>query len=374
MSTYKKANYWYVNIRFNRTRYRKKSPENSQAGAKAYESVLRQKLSRGEDLSDVGKVSAEVPTFSKFSADWLKQYAKANNKNSEFENKESILRSNLLPFFNGLRLDEISNRNIEEYKAIKVNYGLRPKTINNHLTVLRKCLGTAQEWGLVEHLPKIKMLRVDPPKTTYLTTEECQRLLSGAEGKWYEMIYVALNTGLRFGELTALMWVDVDFERKILTIQRALYHSILGSTKSNRIRKIPLTDGVLGVLASKKKTKGYIFCHDDGSLLTHSSCRKKLMTIAKVSGIEKMGWHKLRHTFASNLANRGVAIQQIQALLGHTDIKTSMRYSHISSASLVEAIDKLQENDNFGHPVDTNPIEMTNYRRQKILEMFRETA
>lgn len=148
------------------------------------------------------------------------------------------------------------------------------------------------------------------------------------------------------------IWIDVDSERKILTVQRALYHGILGSTKSNKIRKIPLTDGVLRMLASKKKTKGFIFSHDDGSLLTHSSCCKKIFAIAKMAGIEKIGWYQLRHT----------------------DIKTSMRYSRISSASLVEAIDKLQENDNFGHPVDTGGIGMTNYRRQKILEMFKEMA
>ena len=90
---------------------------------------------------------------------------------------------------------------------------------------------------MVENVPKIKMLRVDPPKTTFLTADECQRLLNNADGMWNEMIYMALNTGLRFGELTALMWIDVDSERKILTVQRALYHGILGSTKSNKIRK-----------------------------------------------------------------------------------------------------------------------------------------
>lgn len=375
MSTFKKNGNWYVGFRFNRTRYRKKSPENSLAGAKVYEAILRKRVAQGENIFDYKSEEKKiVPTFLTFSSEWMEEYAKANNKQSEYNNKESMLRINLIPHFGNLCLDQISNRNIEEYKAKKINAGLSPKTINNHLTVLRKCLGTAQEWEIIKNIPRIKMLRVDPPKTTYLTTDEYTKLLNKAEGIWYEMIYVALNTGLRFGELTALKWCDIDFERKVLTVQRALYRNILGTTKSNKVRKIPLTDNVLKIFSLARKTANYIFCHKDGSTLTHSSCRKKIKEIAKLARIKNICWHDLRHAFASNLANKGVAIQQIQALLGHTDIKTSMRYSHISSASLVEAINKLQPNIYIGPSMAPEEIKVLKHQGKKATILLPQTA
>lgn len=332
-------------------------------GAKSYEAVLRQRLARGLDVTEnvIVKVDCEISTFTTFSSEWMEKYVKANNKHSEFQNKESMLRSNLLPYFGNLQLDKINNRNIEEYKAKKVKNGLSHKTINNHLTMLRKCLGTAQEWNLLEHLPRIKMLRVNPPKTTYLSSGECNQLLKHSEDQWYEMIYVALNTGLRFGELTALKWCDIDFERKILTIQRAVYRGVLGTTKSNKVRKIPLNDDVLKILSLKTATSGYIFCHKDGSILTHSSCRKKIKYIAKQAGIGNICWHDLRHAFSSKLANSGVAIQQIKALLGHSDIKTTMRYAHISPTSLVEAISKLYDQNIVGPYMAPDDIKSNNY-------------
>lgn len=367
MATFKKHNNWYIDFRFNRKRYRKKSLVNSLAGAKEYEAFLKGRLMRGEKIEEEKDIIREKPTFSIFSKEWMEKYAKANNKQSEYRNKESVLRSSLLPFFGEFKIDAITNHVVENFKAEKTKKCLSPKTINNHLTVLRKCLNTASDWEIIEFIPKIKLLRVDPPKTTFFSDDECRKLLSESKGVWYEMIYVGLNTGLRFGELTSLKWCDIDFERKVLTVQRAIYKGIVGSPKSNKIRKIPLTEGVLKVLAEKKKTTGYIFSHEDGSYLSHSSCTKKIKALGKKLEIQNIGWHKIRHTFASHLANAGVAIQQIQSLLGHSDIKTTMRYAHISSASLIEAISKLQQDNNFGPHMDPAGLDPVIYPIEKSL-------
>ncbi|MBI5221503.1 MAG: site-specific integrase [Candidatus Magasanikbacteria bacterium] len=378
MSARKRGNTWWVDFSYKWNRYRMRSPDNSSAGAKIYESTLRQKLARGEGVDQSYQAAEEkkiMPTYSQFASEWLEKYARANNKYSEFVNKTSILNANLLPFFGRFQLSQISNRIIEEYKAEKIKTGLSPKSINNHLTVLRKSLKTAQEWEIVEKVPMIKLLRVDPTQTIFLSPEEYEKLLANCEGQCYEMVYLTLNTGLRVGELMGLKWIDVDLERKVLTVQRAIYRSTIGSTKSNKIRKIPLTDGLVEMLVTKpRNTNGFIFNNGANNPFIQTRCDKMIKKAAMQAELPKIGWHTLRHTFASNLANKGVAIQHIQALLGHTDIKTTMRYSHISSIALVDAVSKLQIDLKICHKNVTNAKNGEKDRRTMFQQIVKEIA
>jgi integrase len=348
MSTHKRGNSWYIDFRFNHRRYRQKSPENSKAGAQAYESVLRQKLSRGESIEFIETPPTTIPIFADFCEEWMTKYVETNNKWSEIVSKRTILKSNILPFFGRLRLDQITNRHIDEYKTIKMRAGLKNKTINNHLSCLRKCLNTANDWGIIEFVPKIKLLKVPPPQTTFLTQDECSTLLGRVDGNWRDMILFVLLTGLRFGELSALMWTDIDFVQKIITVQRSFSMGKLGSTKGNKIRKIPLAEDLLFMLGSKKRFGKYIFAEEDGEPPSQSTYCKKMLELSKYANSKKVTWHLLRHTFASHLANSHVVIQSIQILLGHSDLKTTMRYAHIAPNTLVEAIDLLPKHSSQG--------------------------
>src|SRR5882762_2081967 len=101
-------------------RYRKRSPKNSLAGAKAYELLLRQRIARGEPLNGHEENQGPpVPTFKEFSEKWYETYVCTNNKPSEQKAKRVTLRAHLLPCFGPLRLDDISGLEIEEYKAAK---------------------------------------------------------------------------------------------------------------------------------------------------------------------------------------------------------------------------------------------------------------
>ncbi len=342
MSTLKRGNNWYIDFWFDRIRYRKRSPDNSKAGAEAYEVLLRQKLAHGEPIIEVKEVAKNIPTFAIFSQEWLASYVQNNNKYSEAENKRSALNYNLIPFFGKLPLDQIATRNVEEYKAAKIKAGLKNKSINNHLSCLRKCLTTAQEWEMLEHVPKIKLLKVPPPETKFLNQAECERLLKVATNNWYDMIFTVMRTGMRFGELVALKWSDIDFNGRIITIQRSIARGKMGSTKSNKIRKIPLASDLSSLLDRKRRNGVFVFADGQGNLPKQDFCRSHLLRLAEKADVELIGWHTLRHTFASHLANNGVAVHVIQQLLGHSDIKTTMRYSHIAPTTLVNAISVLE--------------------------------
>lgn len=346
-----------MDFRFDGVRYRKRSPDNTVSGAKIYETVLRHKLASGEPIER--KEKKEL-TFKEFSDDWFETYVKNNNKHSEILTKEMVLRVHLVPHFGRMPLENISSLEIEKCKAKKLKEGLCPKSVNNHISVLRTSLQCALEWNAVKACPIIRRLKTPPSKYDFLTTEESSQLIDAAEGIWREMIKIALGTGLRFGELIALTWNDVDFEKDEFTIRRAFAKNMLGSPKSNRIRYIPMTESVYQVLSSKLNREGYVFADGKGQHLKQIPCLKKLHRICKKAGLRKIGWHCFRHTFASHLAQAGANLVAVQGLLGHSDIRTTMRYTHINDAVLREAINILdlkdnEESKNFSHNVVTTP-------------------
>lgn len=95
-------------------------------------------------------------------------------------------------------------------------------------------------------------------------------------------------------------------------------------------------------MARRPRSNEYVFTDEQGKVLRQDPCRVKILAFAQKAGIRRIGWHTLRHTFASHLANNGVTIQAIQVLLGHSDLKTTMRYAHIASETLMNAINVLQ--------------------------------
>jgi len=340
---------WYVDFQFNGKRHRKKSPVNSKTGARNYELKLRTMLSRGELI--VKKKDKSMPSFKEFSWKWFKLYAKPNNKASEIYNKERALKAHLVPFFGKTKIDKISNLQIEEYKAKKVKTNLCNKTINNHLTILSTCLHIAQDWLELEKTPKIKKLKAPPREPVFLTEKESEILLKHCPGIWYDVFLVALKTGMRKGELLALQWENINWERKQIVIKQSMWNGHLTSTKSNKIRYVDMTNEVYARLYRRKKETGFIFADDKEKHFSMRRLNDTLDRICKNANLKKISPHVLRHTFASHLAMKGASIQAIQGLLGHSDIQTTMIYAHLSPSAFKDTISLLEtqpENKNLG--------------------------
>lgn len=241
MGVRKIRNSWWVDFQFNHTRYRKRSPENSRSGALAYEAILRQRVAKGE-LIDRDAIDQDV-AFQQFAWRWFDEYVVSNNKYSEQRTKRTVLRSALIPFFGMAPVGEITAHKIEQYKGQALKKGLSRKTINNHLTIFRKCVCTAYEWlALPGAPPKVTWLKCAPSVADYLSPDECSLLLSHARGTTYEMILTALRTGMRQGELKALQWSSIDWQNRSISVQhsRCDYTGELTSPKSNRVRHIPM--------------------------------------------------------------------------------------------------------------------------------------
>jgi len=340
-------------------RVRKRSPVQTKRGAEEFERQLREER-LNPSQPDQRK---EVPTLEAFSREFLETYCVNNNKPSEIKTKRLTFRIHLLPMFGRKRLDAIGARDIERYKAQKLKAGLSPKTVNNQLSILRKCLDVACDWRIIEHVPRVKWLRVPPPEVGFLDFEEAERLLATAretEGQYFVMILVALRTGLRQGELLALQWGDLDLVVGRLVVRRSMWRGTEGTPKSGRSRELPLSDATVAVLKGHRHLRGpYVFCHDDGGALDENDCRRPLYRSCHRAGIARrvprsanknigdcppgIGWHALRHTFASHLVMRGVPLKAVQELLGHSTIEMTMRYAHLSPDVRKDAVSRLDE-------------------------------
>lgn len=340
MTVIKRGKSYWIDIGFNRRRIRKRSPDNTHKGAKNYELFLRQKISKGESFEK--KEQSLKYTFKEFALVWLKNYVENNNKPSECEIRRYILNSTLIPYFGKKFIDEISSYDIENYKnLLQKQRKLAPKSINNYLSILSMCLKTSIDWNMNKNLPRIKFLKVAPQKYDFLTEEEMESLLKNSEGIWHDMILLALKTGLRFGEIIALRWVDVNFKNQSIIVCRNIVRGYEGSPKNNRIRTVPLTVSVIQMLNVRNKNSEYIF-HSLGKPLKYNYCRRKLHEECQKSNIRYISWHVLRHTFATHLAVKGVSVFSIKELLGHSDIKMTMRYSHPNFTMLRSAIEALE--------------------------------
>jgi len=327
----------------NFTRYRLRSPENTQPGAKSYEAVLRRRLAAGEPLKPPPPTPPS-PTFAEFSSQWFETYVRTNNKPSSQRSRSHVLRNHLVPFFGRTRLEAITTARVEEYKARKIRDGLSPKTVNDHLGILGKSLHDAREWGVPAAAPTLRWLRAPKPAFCFLGRDEAQRLLVAMRStRWRTMVTVALHTGLRLGELFGLRWQDIDVDRANIAVRQSIVEGVTGSPKNYRERHIPLNHIVLNALAAMPRTHDLVFHRGDGRPLTCSTAENALRRACNRASLRPIGWHALRHTYASWLASGGIPVPAIQALLGHSTIEMTMRYAHLAPSSLRQAADVLEQ-------------------------------
>jgi integrase len=147
------------------------------------------------------------------------------------------------------------------------------------------------------------------------------------------MIIVALNTGMRLGEILSLTWDRVDFERGVITVERS---------KNDGVRHIPINKQLTEELEAVKliATGKYVFSKSTGE--PFKDIKNGFWSTLRRSGIRKCRFHDLRHTFASHLVMNGTDITTVKELLGHKTISMTMRYAHLSKEHKQQAVDSLE--------------------------------
>jgi len=338
---------WVVNFRYNGKLIREYSPHNSKRSAEEYEVYLRQELAKHGTLdhlkeSERAKKEAGI-TFSAFADRWFKDYVVHNNKHSEQISKDCILKKHLKPYFGKMAVKDISSELIERYKQSKIIVSYCAKTINNQLATLRKCLVIAEEWGVIEHVPKVRLLKTTLPPPRYLTDSEAERLIDMTRNQLIRtMILTALRTGMRHGELIALQWEDVDLKNRRVCIRRCSVKGVVGTTKNGRVRYAPMTQDLIEALRILPRNCDLVFPGVQKNIMHHAITNRWINDAYDSTGIKARGWHVLRHTFASQLVSKGASIKAVQDLLGHATLNMTLRYAHLAPDVLRDTIKLLE--------------------------------
>lgn len=223
------------------------------------------------------------------------------------------------------------------------------ETINRTVRAFKTALKKAAEWELMPELPlsRVKKIKTPRGRVEFFTPNEVRILLDFADKKaeghggycpYKTAVMLGARTGLRRGEMVHLEWADIDFKRQILTVQPKRDWA----PKTNECRDVSLpTDLIifLRALPRSKKCKNVLYDYY-GEAFTVDNLTTKFGKFVKNSGL-KGGLHKLRHTFASHLVQNGVDLYTVSKLLGHSSIKTTEIYAHLSPITFSEAIAKL---------------------------------
>jgi len=364
MTVRKKKKGWMVDFYFTfpdgtKERIRKSAPGRTKPEAEAYEKFLLRELI----IPTPPKKKEVPPTLRNFSDEFMELHVLPNSKASTIKDRRMIFKRHLLPALGLLALDEIDTRKIDGYKSKNKKSGLSKKTINNHLAVLSRCLTKAKEWKIIDSVPKIHWFKVPKTDFDFFDFEEADRLLSAAnataEPEWYTMIMLALRTGVRQNEILGLRWDDVDLKRGQIQINQGNWRGHIDTPKGGRSRSIPLSPQCLDTLKKHRHLRGeFVFCQEDGRPHTDGQCKWPLWSACRNAGLRRIGWHVLRHTFASHLVMRGVSLKAVQELLGHTTIEMTMRYAHLSPEVTREAVTSL-DGGTLGHQLGIDSKKMS---------------
>ncbi len=265
---------------------------------------------------------------------------------------EQILRVHLVPAFKARSVRSITVEEVQQLKVAKLRQdgkkGRSPKTVNNILGVLSSLFEDAVKWRYAAFNPvrAVKKCRpdVDAEDFQFWTVKESEAFLAAVaehRPRWHVFFLTALRTGMRLGELAALRWEDVDLERNRLRVKRSYSHGHETSPKGGRSRTLPMTPQLRLALTEHKLATGgreRVFLSDEGELLDHNRVKHHFWCGLRESGMKRIRFHDLRHSFASQLVIAGVSVYKVQKLLGHQDVKTTMRYAHLSPEAQEDAV------------------------------------
>jgi integrase len=281
---------------------------------------------------------------------FMKEHAVKREQSTQMRYVSTLKHLNR--YFKDMQLADITPKTISAYMNMRRREAASVATINRELAMLSKAFNLAvKQWEWCHTNPCSRIQR-EPENNRidrWLTPDEEKRLLKGAQGylngQLYEIIVLALNTGMRQGELLSLKWKDVDWFRKTVTVRK---------TKNKDPKILPLNQTAYDLLLRKSKVasiSGYVFATGRSTRTSRWNLTREFKNALKKAGISHFRFHDLRHTFATRLVQNGSDLYAVAKLLGHRDINTTQRYAHHYPESLrshVENLEKCYNSATFG--------------------------
>ncbi|KMY49194.1 tyrosine-type recombinase/integrase [Peribacillus loiseleuriae] len=307
----------------------------------------------------------EKMTLNKFYPEWLNKYAKTNLTDDTSRGYSDLLKVRILPKYGHMKLTDIKTMHIVNFINDLKQDGQRldgkegllsDSSISNCYKAFNNILACAYDWKLIKENPasSVKVPRAKRPKTEVYTREDLKQLSNLLEKEpfhWRVLVMLAITTGAREGEIAALEWKHIDFNKGTIYIEQAITEVVgegvkIKSTKNGRERMVSAPSSLMiqlkqlkGIRSEEKSQvdelwewKGhfFIFGNEFGKPIRPDSISKRWRRFTKRENFKHIRFHALRHTSATLLINEGVHAKVISERLGHSNISTTMNiYGHV---------------------------------------------
>ena len=344
MGIYKKAdsNNFMMNKTVNGLTYFKSSGTNLKMEARAnferWVIELKEQIRTGEPVKDTVKEPARDYTFSKLADKYL-EFIYGRLK-SFYDT--SLFVKTLVNRFKDSKLNDFSMQDLELLQSDWINQSFSIAYANRLTAILKRMFTKAYDWEMIDEdvlkrVRKVKQLKGETKRLRYLSEDEAERLIFNCGEHLKSIVATALNTGMRKSEILRLTWDRVDLKNRII---------LLDKTKNGERREIPINQtlyNTLSVLTRHIKCD-YVF-YNPATIKPYYDIKKSFTAALKKSHILDFRFHDLRHTFASWLVMKGIDLTTVRELLGHKDVKMTLRYSHLAASHIQNAVKAL---DNKG--------------------------
>ena len=291
-----------------------------------------------------GKKKHKPVLFDKFADEYFETWSQ-KRKASTVLSERSRVKTTLKSYFGSKPIHTITRKEIETFIAKRREDGKTVASTNRELCRLRNMFSVAVGWGYLESSPVegLKQAREQVKEADFLSKEEVTKLLAVCDERIRPLLLTAVYTGMRWGELMKLEWRDIDFERGFMTIR---------DPKNSETRYVPMNPAVREALETHRKAQA----QQAGGIVSTVfqnpetgkpwvNIRKPFSKALKHAKIKRhIRFHDLRHTAASHLIMAGVDLRTVGKILGHKDLKMTLRYAHLAPEYLKGAVDRL----NFG--------------------------
>jgi integrase len=309
------------------------APLLSLAEARSLAEKAKKQIAMGEHPAAKKALQRQVPTVADFISKQYVPYVEGYKKSWQCD--EGLLRNHVTPFWGKLLMSDVTKADVITLFA-QHRKTHKPGSCNRLLILVRFMFNLALRW----ETPGVKsnptagfpLMKEDNKHERYLSREETEAL--------YEQLKVSQNpmlryivpmlilTGARKREAMNAKWSDFDFEHRRWRIP---------VTKLGKPRHVPLSDGAITLLNSVPRHGCDWVFPNPKTLLPYDNIFTAWDTARTKAGLSEVRIHDLRHSFASFLVNSGRSLYEVQHLLGHTQIKTTQRYSHLSQDTLLDA-------------------------------------
>ena len=342
--------------------------------ARRYEKIFKGELSKGNErvletfnaaLRGEFKTATKGPkdlSFEEYLTSWHRARQQGQEISLNYARRiDDYFKKQIFPVLGGCRLSEINSQKIRELRnSLFETYS--KQTIKNMEMVIKKALRDAVGDGLIPFYPlgnlsQITVKHSEAKEVLPWCYNDQKKLMNAARSysdsindqRRFILFYMALNTGMRYGELAGLKWRDINLEQKCISVERQCIYAegdtkpLLSDLKTQSSRRQIFLTGEDASAIRQYRAWVYKNCvsiadngvppllleapfisHDNGLHIPKHFGRTTMKALCRVAGLNYRSFHTLRHTHATNLANTGVPVKQLSDRLGHSSVTTTM--------------------------------------------------